>query len=51
MAHTLRAALTAMGLKITLGQGLELIAQEFGVADWNTLAGAIRPEAAAAPEQ
>jgi len=37
MAHTLRAALTAMGFKITVSQSLELIAQTFGVADWNTL--------------
>jgi hypothetical protein len=45
MAHTLRAALTAKGLKITIGQSLELIAEAFGVADWNTLAAAIRAEA------
>jgi hypothetical protein len=50
MAHTLRAALTAMGFKITVGQSLELIAEAFGVADWNTLSAAIRPEPAAAPE-
>jgi hypothetical protein len=51
IAHTLRAALTAMRFKVTVSQSLELIAQAFGVADWNTLAAAIRPEAAAAPEQ
>jgi hypothetical protein len=44
MAHTLRAALAAKGLKITVSQSLELIAQAFGVADWNTLAAAIRRE-------
>jgi Glyoxalase superfamily protein len=44
MAHTLRAALAAQGLKITISQSLELIAQAFGVADWNTLAAAIRRE-------
>ena len=38
MAHTLRAALAAKGLKITNSQSLELIAEAFGVADWNTLA-------------
>src|ERR1700752_4315416 len=42
MAHTLRAALAAKGLKITIGQSLELIAEVFGVADWNTLSAAIR---------
>ena len=49
MAHTLRASLTAMGLKITVSQSLELIAQAFGVADWNTLSAAINAEAAAVP--
>jgi Glyoxalase superfamily protein len=42
MARTLRAALAAKGLKITISQSLELIAEVFGVADWNTLAAAIR---------
>ena len=46
MAHTLRAALAARGLKITNSQSLELIAEAFGVPDWNTLAAAIRAEAA-----
>jgi hypothetical protein len=46
MAHTLRAALATKGLKITVSQSLELIAQAFGVADWNTLSAAIRGEAA-----
>jgi hypothetical protein len=46
MAHTLRAALAAKGLNITVSQSLELIAQAFGAADWNTLAAAIREEAA-----
>ena len=36
MAHTLRAALATKGLKITVSQSLELIAQAFGVADWKT---------------
>ncbi len=45
MAHTLRAALAAKGLKITISQSLELIAEAFGVEDWNTLAAAIRAEA------
>src|SRR6266576_1476559 len=47
MAHTLRAALAAKGFKITISQSLELIAEAFGVADWNTLSAAIRAEAAA----
>jgi hypothetical protein len=46
MAHTLRAALATKGLNITVSQSLELIAQAFGVPDWNTLAAAIRAEAA-----
>lgn len=46
MAHTLRAALATKGLNITASQSLELIAQAFGVADWNTLSAAIRAEAA-----
>jgi len=46
MAHTMRAALAAKGLNITVSQSLELIAQAFGVADWNTLSAAIRAEAA-----
>jgi hypothetical protein len=44
MAQTLRAALAAKGVKITIGQSLELIAEIFGLADWNTLAAAIRAE-------
>jgi len=47
MAHTLRAALATKGFKITISQSLELIAEAFGVADWNTLSAAIRAEAAA----
>jgi hypothetical protein len=50
MAQTLRASLAAMGIRITVSQSLELIAQSFGVADWNTLAAAIRTPATAAPE-
>jgi Glyoxalase superfamily protein/Clp amino terminal domain, pathogenicity island component/Bacterial translation initiation factor IF-2 associated region len=42
MATTLRAALAAKGLEITVSQSLELIAEIFGVADWSTLAAAIR---------
>jgi len=42
MAHTLRASLASKGLKITVGESLELIAGLFGLPDWNTLAAAIR---------
>lgn len=44
MAHTVRVFLADHGLKITNSQSLELIAKAFGVADWNTLAAAIRGE-------
>jgi hypothetical protein len=44
MAHTARAFLADYGLKITHSQSLELIAKTLGVADWNTLAAAIRGE-------
>ena len=47
MAHTLRAVLAAKGSKITISQSLELIAEAFGIADWNTLAAAIRGEVTA----
>jgi hypothetical protein len=47
MAHTLRAALAARGIKITTSQSLELIAEAFGVADWNTLSAAMRAADAA----
>jgi len=56
MAHTLRAALAAKGHTVTNSESLELIAQAFGAADWNTLSASIRGEAArprnnAAPPQ
>ncbi|SHL41901.1 Clp amino terminal domain-containing protein, pathogenicity island component [Bradyrhizobium lablabi] len=41
MAQTLRAALAAKDLKITINHSLELVAEMFGVADWNTLAAKI----------
>jgi hypothetical protein len=46
MAHTLRGALATKGHKITNSESLELIAQAFGVSDWNTLSAVIREEAA-----
>jgi hypothetical protein len=42
MAHTLRASLASKGFKITVGQSLELMAELFGLPDWNTLAAVIR---------
>src|SRR5262245_12832133 len=45
MARTLRASLAARGFKITVSQILELIAEAFGMADWNTLSATIRAEA------
>jgi hypothetical protein len=51
MAQTLRAALATKGVKITIGQSLELIAEIFGVADWNTLAAAIREETSISGEK
>jgi hypothetical protein len=45
MARTVRAALAAKGLKISISESLELIAQAFGVADWNTLSATIRAQA------
>ncbi|MBR0756873.1 hypothetical protein JQ604_32230 [Bradyrhizobium jicamae] len=51
MARTLRAALAAKGLKVTISQSLELVAEIFGVTDWNTLAAAIRREEPASHEK
>lgn len=45
MAGTLRAALAAKGLKITVSESLELIAKAFGVADWNVLSAGVRAKA------
>ena len=50
MAQTVRAALAAKGLKITISESLELIAKAFGMPDWNTLSAAIKA-AEAEPEQ
>lgn len=44
MAQTLRTFLASKGLKVTVAESLELIAELFGLADWNTLAAAIRRE-------
>jgi hypothetical protein len=49
MAQAVRAFLADHGVKITNSQSLELMAKAFGVADWNTLAAAIRGVVTAAP--
>ncbi|MEL0436487.1 glyoxalase superfamily protein [Phycobacter sp. K97] len=41
MAKTLRAGLAAQGVDISHAQALELVARQFGVADWNTLSAQI----------
>jgi uncharacterized protein len=41
MAQTLREALTAKNVTITHSECLELVAKEFGLADWNTLSAKI----------
>jgi Glyoxalase superfamily protein len=45
MARTLRVSLAARGFKISASQTLELIAEAFGIADWNTLSATIRADA------
>ena len=42
MAQSLRSGLAAKGVKISVGQSLELVSEMLGVADWNTLAAIIR---------
>ena len=44
MAQSLRKALAARETTVTHSQSLELIAQAFGLADWNTLSAAIDAE-------
>ncbi len=44
MAKTLRQALAERGLDIPHSAALELVARQFGVADWNTLAARIEAE-------
>ena len=49
MARTLRTALGAKGLKISNSDSLELIAQAFGLRDWNTLSAMLSAELADPP--
>jgi GTP:adenosylcobinamide-phosphate guanylyltransferase len=51
MAQTLRAALAARSVKISVSQSLELVSEMFGVADWNTLAAIIRTDKSVSPER
>jgi hypothetical protein len=44
MARTFRSALAAKGLKVTNSDSLELIAQAFGLRDWNTLSAMLAAE-------
>ncbi|HSI42388.1 MAG TPA: glyoxalase superfamily protein [Xanthobacteraceae bacterium] len=46
MAKALRAALAAEGTEIAHARALEIVAAQFGCADWNTLAAAIAREEA-----
>lgn len=48
MAKTLRETLAAQSLDIPHSLALELVARQFGLADWNTLAARIGEEPAAA---
>ena len=49
MAQTLREALTAKNVPITHSECLELVAKEFGLADWNTLSAKIDTGRSSAP--
>jgi Glyoxalase superfamily protein/Clp amino terminal domain, pathogenicity island component len=51
MAQTLRAALAAKNVKITVSQSLELVSEMLGVADWNTLAAVIRADKSVSPNR
>jgi hypothetical protein len=49
MAKSLRTCLAAQKVVLSHGQCLEIVAKQFGFADWNTLAARMLP--ATAPEQ
>jgi hypothetical protein len=50
MAQLIRAGLAAKGQKITISGSLELIAEAFGAADWNTLSATIKAAEAKAKQ-
>ncbi len=43
MARSLRAALAARSVSLSHGQCLEIVAQQLGFADWNTLSSKLKP--------
>lgn len=49
MAKALRDALTRQKIDLSHSQCLELIAKQFGLKDWNTLAAAVGPEGTEKP--
>jgi len=49
MAKSLRTCLAAQNVVLSHGQCLEIVAKQFGFADWNTLSARMLP--ATAPEQ
>jgi hypothetical protein len=51
MAHTLHAALAAKGHEVSNSESLELIAQAFGLADWNILSATIPRGGGWSPQQ
>jgi Glyoxalase superfamily protein len=50
MAQTLREALNAKAISLTVGESLELIAKVLGFPDWNVLAARIRAAGRGGPE-
>ncbi len=53
MAKSLRASLAARSVLLSHGESLEIVAKQFGFADWNTLSAKLHAgsEHLAAPEQ
>jgi hypothetical protein len=48
-AANLVESLAARGIKLTRAQGLELIAEQYGMKNWDTLSGMLKPTTSAAP--
>ncbi len=53
MAKSLRASLAARSVLLSHGESLEIVAKQFGFADWNTLSAKLHARSGhlAAPEQ
>jgi hypothetical protein len=51
MAKTLRHSLAARSVKLSHSECLEIVAKQFGFADWNTLSAASQMPRSALPEQ